>query len=110
MSEAGVQNVRRADAVQPVTALQSEYSLWWREPDDSTLPTLEELGITAYLPATAGVAISSGIAPRLFARLGTQPIIVGGSYHLARRRARLAIFSVIATSERPAFAGLSSSL
>jgi len=45
MSEAGVQTIRRAHAVQPVTALQSEYSLWWREPEAQTLPTLEELGI-----------------------------------------------------------------
>ena len=45
LSEAGVQNIRRAHAVQPVTALQSEYSLWWREPEDGILPTLDELGI-----------------------------------------------------------------
>ena len=45
MSEAGVQTIRRAHAVQPVTALQSEYSLWWREPEKEILPTLEELGI-----------------------------------------------------------------
>ena len=45
LSEAGVQNIRRAHAVQPVTALQSEYSLWWREPEHKVLPTLEELGI-----------------------------------------------------------------
>ena len=45
MSEAGVANIRRAHAVQPVTALQSEYSLWWREPETEILPTLEELGI-----------------------------------------------------------------
>jgi len=45
LSEAGVQNIRRAHAVQPVTALQSEYSLWWREPEDQIIPTLEELGI-----------------------------------------------------------------
>lgn len=45
MSEAGVQAIRRAHAVQPVTALQSEYSLWWREPEAEILPTLEELGI-----------------------------------------------------------------
>jgi aryl-alcohol dehydrogenase-like predicted oxidoreductase len=45
MSEAGVQSIRRAYAVQPVTALQSEYSLWWREPEQEILPTLEELGI-----------------------------------------------------------------
>jgi aryl-alcohol dehydrogenase-like predicted oxidoreductase len=45
MSEAGVKNIRRAHAEQPVTALQSEYSLWWREPEDEIIPTLEELGI-----------------------------------------------------------------
>jgi aryl-alcohol dehydrogenase-like predicted oxidoreductase len=45
MSEAGVTNIRRAHAVQPVTALQSEYSLWWREPEDEIMPALEELGI-----------------------------------------------------------------
>ena len=45
LSEAGVQAIRRAHAVQPLTALQSEYSLWWREPEISILPTLEELGI-----------------------------------------------------------------
>jgi aryl-alcohol dehydrogenase-like predicted oxidoreductase len=45
LSEAGVQTIRRAHAVQPVTALQSEYSLWWREPETEILPTLEELGI-----------------------------------------------------------------
>jgi aryl-alcohol dehydrogenase-like predicted oxidoreductase len=45
LSEAGVQTIRRAHSVQPVTALQSEYSLWWREPEAEILPTLEELGI-----------------------------------------------------------------
>src|SRR5579885_2666089 len=45
LSEAGVQVIRRAHAVQPVTALQSEYSLWWREPEEEILPALEELGI-----------------------------------------------------------------
>jgi len=45
MSEAGVQTIRRAHAVQPVAALQSEYSLWWREPEKEVLPMLEELGI-----------------------------------------------------------------
>ncbi len=45
LSEAGVQTIRRAHAVQPVTALQSEYSLWWREPETEVLPTLEELEI-----------------------------------------------------------------
>jgi aryl-alcohol dehydrogenase-like predicted oxidoreductase len=45
LSEAGVRTIRRAHAVQPVTALQSEYSLWWREPEQDILPALEELGI-----------------------------------------------------------------
>jgi aryl-alcohol dehydrogenase-like predicted oxidoreductase len=45
LSEAGVQTIRRAHAVQPVTALQSEYSLWWRKPEAEVLPALEELGI-----------------------------------------------------------------
>lgn len=45
LSEAGADTIRRAHAVQPVTALQSEYSLWWREPETSVFPTLEELGI-----------------------------------------------------------------
>jgi aryl-alcohol dehydrogenase-like predicted oxidoreductase len=45
LSEAGVQTIRRAHAVQPVTALQSEYSLWWRQPEREALPALEELGI-----------------------------------------------------------------
>jgi aryl-alcohol dehydrogenase-like predicted oxidoreductase len=45
LSEASAQTIRRAHAVQPVAALQSEYSLWWREPERKTMPTLEELGI-----------------------------------------------------------------
>ncbi len=46
LSEPGVKTIRRAHAVQPVTAIQSEYSLWWRRPEDQLLPTLEELGIS----------------------------------------------------------------
>jgi aryl-alcohol dehydrogenase-like predicted oxidoreductase len=45
LSEAGVQTIRRAHKVQPVTALQSEYSVWWREPEAEVIPTLQELGI-----------------------------------------------------------------
>jgi aryl-alcohol dehydrogenase-like predicted oxidoreductase len=45
LSEAGVKTIRRAHAIQPVTALQSEYSLWWRKPEEEVIPTLEELGI-----------------------------------------------------------------
>ena len=56
LSEAGVQVIRRAHAVQPVAALQSEYSLWWREPEAEILPTLEELGIgfVAFSPLGRG--------------------------------------------------------
>ena len=56
LSEAGVQTIRRAHAVQPVTALQNEYSLWWRRPEEEILPTLEELGIglVAYSPLGKG--------------------------------------------------------
>jgi aryl-alcohol dehydrogenase-like predicted oxidoreductase len=56
LSEAGVQSIRRAHAVQPVTALQSEYSLWWREPEAEVLPTCEELGIgfVAFSPLGKG--------------------------------------------------------
>src|SRR6202041_947166 len=56
LSEAGVQTIRRAHAVQPVTALQNEYSLWWRTPEAEVLPTLEELGIGlgAYSPLGKG--------------------------------------------------------
>ena len=56
MSEAGVQTIRRAHAVQPVAAVQSEYSLWWREPENELLPVLEELGIgfVPFSPLGAG--------------------------------------------------------
>ncbi len=56
LSEAGVQTIRRAHAVQPVTAVQSEYSLWWRRPEAEILPTLEELGIgfVSYSPLGKG--------------------------------------------------------
>ena len=57
LSEAGAQTIRRAHAVQKVTALQSEYSLWWREPEREVLPVLEELGIgfVPYSPLGKGV-------------------------------------------------------
>ncbi|HEY4880108.1 MAG TPA: aldo/keto reductase [Candidatus Acidoferrales bacterium] len=56
LSEAGVKTIRRAHAVQPVTALQNEYSLWWRNPEAEVIPTLEELGIglVAYSPLGKG--------------------------------------------------------
>jgi aryl-alcohol dehydrogenase-like predicted oxidoreductase len=56
LSEAGVNTIRRAHAVQPLTALQNEYSLWWRKPEQEVIPTLEELGIglVAYSPLGKG--------------------------------------------------------
>ena len=56
LSEAGIQTIRRAHAVQPLTALQNEYSLWWRKPEQQVIPTLEELGIglVAYSPLGKG--------------------------------------------------------
>ena len=61
MSEASAENIRRAHAVQPVTALQSEYSLWWREPETKVLPTLAEIGIgfVPYSPLGKGFLTGS---------------------------------------------------
>jgi aryl-alcohol dehydrogenase-like predicted oxidoreductase len=61
LSEASAENIRRAHAVQPVTALQSEYSLWWREPEAEVLPTLAELGIgfVPYSPLGKGFLTGS---------------------------------------------------
>src|SRR3954465_11431128 len=61
LSEAGAQTIRRANAVQPVTALQSEYSLWWRQPEEAVLPVCEELGIgfVSYSPLGRGFLAGS---------------------------------------------------
>jgi aryl-alcohol dehydrogenase-like predicted oxidoreductase len=92
LSEAGVANILRAHAVQPVSALQSEYSLWWREPEDAIVPTLEELGIgfvpfsplgKGFLTGTIGTATAfagddfRNTVPRFApdARAANQPII-----------------------------------
>jgi aryl-alcohol dehydrogenase-like predicted oxidoreductase len=68
LSEAGVQTIRRAHAVQPVAALQSEYSLWWREPEAEILPTLEELGIgfVPFSPLGKGFLTGAIIADTTF--------------------------------------------
>ena len=70
LSEAGVQSIRRAHAVQPVTALQSEYSLWWREPEKEVLPTCEELGIgfVAFSPLGKGFLTGKIDATTSFAK------------------------------------------
>jgi len=71
MSEAGAKTIRRAHAVQPVTALQSEYSLWWRQPEQEILPTLEELGIGFVPFAPLGKGFLTGtIAPDTTFRAG----------------------------------------
>jgi aryl-alcohol dehydrogenase-like predicted oxidoreductase len=64
LSEAGVQTIRRAHAVQPVTALQSEYSLWWRKPEAEVIPTLEELGIGLVPYSPLGKGFSPGRSTR----------------------------------------------
>lgn len=76
LSEAGVESIRRAHAVQPVAALQSEYSLWWREPEQATLPVLEELGIglVPFSPLgrgflTGAISASTEFAPGDFRRI-----------------------------------------
>ena len=68
LSEAGAQTIRRANAVQPVTALQSEYSLWWKEPEKEIIPTLEELGIgfVPFSPLGKGFLTGSINADTLF--------------------------------------------
>jgi len=60
LSEAGVQTIRRAHKVQPVTALQSEYSLWWRKPEAEVIPTLEELGIGLVPYSPLGIGFLTG--------------------------------------------------
>ena len=66
LSEAGVQTIRRAHAVQPVTALQNEYSLWWRKPEKEVIPMLEELGIglVPYSPLGKGCLLYTSPSPR----------------------------------------------
>ncbi len=59
LSEAGVQTIRRAHAVQPVTALQSEYSLWWRRPEEEVLPTLSRNSASALFPIALSARASS---------------------------------------------------
>jgi aryl-alcohol dehydrogenase-like predicted oxidoreductase len=69
LSEAGVTNIRKAHAVHPVTALQSEFSLWWREPEDQIFPVLEELGIgfVPFSPLGKGFLTGKMTASTLFA-------------------------------------------
>jgi aryl-alcohol dehydrogenase-like predicted oxidoreductase len=78
LSEGGVEVIRRAHAVQPVTALQSEYSLWWREPEAEILPTLLELGIGLVPFSPLGEGFLTGTTsslPRQTSRKSPQPQI-----------------------------------
>jgi aryl-alcohol dehydrogenase-like predicted oxidoreductase len=75
MSEAGVGTVRRANAVQPVTALQSEYSLFWREPEDEILPALEKFGL-GFVPFSPSSTAGQIIYRRLMTSTSTAPIVL----------------------------------
>ena len=84
LSEAGVQTIRRAHAVQPVTALQSEYSLWWRKPEEEVLPTLEELGIGLSRLALSAEAFSRARSTKILrstvpTSAARSPLHTGGS-------------------------------
>jgi aryl-alcohol dehydrogenase-like predicted oxidoreductase len=83
LSEPGVQTIRRAHAVQPITAVQSEYSLWWRQPEEEVLPTLEELGI-GFVPSALWARAFSR-APSTRARRSTAPTSAT-SFRASRRR------------------------
>jgi aryl-alcohol dehydrogenase-like predicted oxidoreductase len=83
LSEAGVKTIRRAHAVQPVTAVQSEYSLWWRSPETEVLPTLEELGIGFVPFSPLGKGFLTGRSTRT--RHLTAPISATLSPALRRR-------------------------
>jgi aryl-alcohol dehydrogenase-like predicted oxidoreductase len=86
LSEAGVQTIRRAHAVQPLTALQSEYSLWTRTPEQEVIPTLEELGIG--LSRTARWARASSRARSTKTQSSTAPTFAAHSHGSRRRRSR----------------------
>jgi len=64
LSEAGAQTIRRAHAIQPVTSLQSEYSLWWKRPEQEIIPTLEELGIGLFRSVLLARDSSLGRLPK----------------------------------------------
>jgi aryl-alcohol dehydrogenase-like predicted oxidoreductase len=103
MSEAGAQTIRRAHAVQPVTALQSEYSLWWREPEREILPTLEELGIgfVPYSPLGRGFLTGKMAASATFEKSDFRanlPRFQPGA--LAANQALVDLLAVIAARKR----------
>ncbi|MHA7681636.1 aldo/keto reductase [Cupriavidus sp. PET2-C1] len=97
MSEAGAQSIRRAHAVQPVAALQSEYSLWWREPEETVLPTLEELGIgfVPFSPLGKGFLTGAIDANTAFDKTDFRNIVP--RFSEASRKANAALVEVLGT-------------
>jgi aryl-alcohol dehydrogenase-like predicted oxidoreductase len=97
LSEAGAKTIRRANAVQPVAALQSEYSLWWREPEDEILPTLEELGIgfVPFSPLGKGFLTGAIDDKTTFARDDFRNIVP--RFSEAARKANLALVELLGT-------------
>jgi aryl-alcohol dehydrogenase-like predicted oxidoreductase len=95
LSEAGVRTIRRAHAVQPVTALQSEYSLWWREPEREILPTLEELGIgfVPFSPLGKGFLTGAISADTKFADGDTRNLVP--RFTLEARRANQVVVDLV---------------
>ena len=96
LSEAGVRTIRRAHAVQPVTALQSEYSLWWQEPEEEILPTLEELGIGFVPFAPLGKGFLTGAISESTTFDGTDMRSASPRFAPQARRANRALVDVIA--------------
>lgn len=97
MSEAGAQSIRRAHAVQPVAALQSEYSLWWREPEETVLPTLEALGIgfVPFSPLGKGFLTGAIDANTAFDKTDFRNIVP--RFSEASRKANAALVAVLGT-------------
>ncbi len=97
LSEAGAKTIRRAHAVQPVTALQSEYSLWWREPEAEILPTLEELGIgfVPFSPLGKGFLTGKIDATTAFAADDFRNVVP--RFTPAARQANQAVVDLLAT-------------
>lgn len=103
LSEAGVDSIRRAHAVQPVAALQSEYSLWWREPEQEILPTLQELGIgfVPFSPLGKGFLTGAIGANATFAKDDFRSIVPRFSAEaLQANQALVAVLGQIATEKK----------
>jgi aryl-alcohol dehydrogenase-like predicted oxidoreductase len=97
LSEAGVKTIRRAHAVQPVTALQSEYSLWWREPEEAILPLLEELGIGLVPFSPLGKGFLTGKIDETTAFDGSDFRNTVPRFSAENRRANQALVDLVAT-------------